>query len=51
MIDQVISHYRILEKLGMKYEGRFRQHIKKWGEYRDSENYGLLADEWKAQRL
>jgi RimJ/RimL family protein N-acetyltransferase len=42
---------RILEKLGMKYEGRFRQHIKKWGAYRDSENYGLLADEWKAQRL
>jgi RimJ/RimL family protein N-acetyltransferase len=42
---------RVLEKLGMKYEGRFRQHVKKWGEFRDTENYGLLADEWKAQRL
>jgi RimJ/RimL family protein N-acetyltransferase len=42
---------RVLEKLGMKYEGRFRKHVKKWGEYRDTENYGLLADEWKAQRL
>jgi len=42
---------RILEKLGMKYEGRSRQHIKKWGEYRDVENYGILADEWRAGRL
>jgi RimJ/RimL family protein N-acetyltransferase len=39
---------RILEKLGMKYEGRSRQHVKKWGEYRDVENFGLLADDWKA---
>lgn len=42
---------RILAKLGMKHEGRSRQHIKKWGEYRDSENYGILADEWRAGRL
>jgi len=42
---------RVLEKIGMKYEGRSRQHIKKWGEYKDLENYGLLADEWKAGRL
>ena len=42
---------RILEKRGMKYEGRERQHIKKWGEYRDSLIYGMLADEWKAARL
>ena len=42
---------RILEKLGMKYEGRSHHHIKKWGEYRDSENYGILADEWRAGRL
>ena len=41
---------KILKKLGMKYEGCFRQHYKKWGEYRDGENYGLLADEWKAAR-
>jgi [ribosomal protein S5]-alanine N-acetyltransferase len=42
---------RILEKLGMKHEGRSRHHIKKWNEYRDSENYGILADEWRAGRL
>ncbi|PWT72879.1 MAG: GNAT family N-acetyltransferase [Proteobacteria bacterium] len=41
----------VLEKIGMKYEGRWRQHIKKWGEYKDLENYGMLADEWKAGRL
>jgi ribosomal-protein-alanine N-acetyltransferase len=39
---------RILQKLGMKFEGRLRQHFKKWGEYRDGDNYGLLAAEWKA---
>lgn len=42
---------RVLEKLGMKYEGRFRQHVRKWGEYKDTDNYSLLADEWKAGRL
>ena len=40
---------RILEKLGMTYEGRSRQHIKKWKEYRDVENYGMLAEEWKVE--
>lgn len=37
---------RILRKLGMKYEGRFRQHILKSGEYHDLELYGLLASEY-----
>ena len=46
-----IASERILKNLGMKYEGCFRQHVKKWGEYRDSENYGILADEWRAGRL
>jgi len=41
----------IVEKLGMKREGCSRLHVKKWGEYRDVDNYGLLADEWKAVRL
>ncbi|HUN88169.1 MAG TPA: GNAT family protein [Terriglobales bacterium] len=42
---------RILEKFGMKHEGHSRQHFRKWGEYRDAENYGILADEWRAGRL
>lgn len=41
---------KILLKLGMRHEGRLRQHFKKWDEYRDSDNYGLLLEEWRAAR-
>ena len=30
-------------KIGMKYEGRLRGHICKWGESQDLECYGLLG--------
>jgi RimJ/RimL family protein N-acetyltransferase len=36
----------ILRKIGMKHEGCQRQHYLKWGEYVDSELYGILADEF-----
>jgi [ribosomal protein S5]-alanine N-acetyltransferase len=35
---------RVLEKIGMSHEGRFRQHIRKWDQFIDVENYGLLAE-------
>jgi RimJ/RimL family protein N-acetyltransferase len=38
---------RVLEKIGMRHEGRFRQHIRKWDKYIDVENYGLLAEEFR----
>lgn len=37
---------RVMEKLGMHREGMLRQHVKKWGQYEDIVNYGLLKDEW-----
>jgi len=40
---------RVMEKLGMKYEGTLRQHVKKWGEYEDLIYYGLLKDEYLNQ--
>jgi [ribosomal protein S5]-alanine N-acetyltransferase len=40
---------RILQKLGMKHEGTFREHICKWGEYLDVEVYGILAREYRDQ--
>lgn len=46
-----VASRRILEKLGMKHEGCFRQDVKKWGEYKDVDYFGLLASEWKAGRL
>ena len=36
---------RVLQKLGMRHEGRLRQHVKKWGMYLDLERFGLLRDE------
>lgn len=37
---------RVMEKIGMKYEGTLRQHVKKWGEYKDLAYYGLLKEEY-----
>lgn len=49
------SHYannpasgKILQKLGMQYEGRLSKHYYKWGEYVDVELYGLLASNYRA---
>jgi ribosomal-protein-alanine N-acetyltransferase len=38
--------WRIMEKIGMKYEGTLKQHVVKWGEYKDLTYYGILADEF-----
>jgi RimJ/RimL family protein N-acetyltransferase len=38
----------ILRKLGMKYEGCQRGHLRKWDEFVDSELYGILRHEWQA---
>jgi len=37
----------VLEKIGMRHEGRSRQHIRKWDRFVDLENYGLLAEEFR----
>jgi RimJ/RimL family protein N-acetyltransferase len=36
---------RVMLKLGMKHEGRQRQHVKKSGRFEDLELYGILAGE------
>ena len=36
----------VLLKLGMRYEGRVRQHIVKWDRYEDVLIYGMLRSEW-----
>jgi RimJ/RimL family protein N-acetyltransferase len=38
---------RVLEKLGMRYEGCQREHLRKWDQFVDSELYGILRQEWK----
>jgi [ribosomal protein S5]-alanine N-acetyltransferase len=38
---------RILQKLGMRYEGSQREHFRKWDQFVDSELYGILRREWE----
>jgi [ribosomal protein S5]-alanine N-acetyltransferase len=38
---------RLLAKLGMRYEGCRREHLRKWDEFVDSELYGVLRREWE----
>jgi [ribosomal protein S5]-alanine N-acetyltransferase len=36
---------RVMQKAGMLYEGRLRQHVKKWGRYEDLMVYGVLRED------
>ena len=40
---------RILKKLGMRYEGCQREHLRKWDQFVDSELYGILRREWEVR--
>jgi len=40
---------RVMEKIGMKYEGTLRQHVVKWGEYKDLAAYGCLKSDFAQQ--
>jgi RimJ/RimL family protein N-acetyltransferase len=42
---------RVLLKIGMKLEGRLRQHMEKWGEWHDLDVYGVLREEWEEGRV
>jgi [ribosomal protein S5]-alanine N-acetyltransferase len=54
-LHRIHAHYfagntaskRVLEKIGMRREGRSREHIKKWDRFINLENYGLLAAEFR----
>lgn len=38
---------RVVQKIGMTYEGRLREHYSKWGAFEDIEMYGVLREEWQ----
>jgi RimJ/RimL family protein N-acetyltransferase len=40
---------RVMEKIGMSHEGRRREHVLKWGEFLDLEEYAVLAEQWRAR--
>lgn len=37
---------RVLQKSGMRYEGRMRGHAERWGSFHDIEVYGILREEF-----
>lgn len=38
---------RVMEKLGMRHEGRLRQHVRKWDAFEDLEVRGILRSEFE----
>lgn len=40
---------RVMQKIGMTYEGTLRQHYKRWGEFIDVGVYGILRADYEAQ--
>lgn len=47
---QNVGSYRVMEKLGMRFEGTFRRYFKIGGHYHDVRFYSLLRDEWDTQQ-
>ena len=41
---------RVMQKLGLTYEGTLRRHFNKWGEFLDVAVYGILEPEWRAKQ-
>ncbi|WP_108670354.1 GNAT family N-acetyltransferase [Peribacillus acanthi] len=38
--------WKIMEKIGLKYEGTLKQHVVRFGEFHDLAHYGLLKEEY-----
>lgn len=43
-----VGSVRVLEKIGMRREGHFREHLLSHGVWRDSLLYAILEDQWPA---
>ena len=45
-----VASWRILERLGMRREAHFREHMRQRGQWRDSYLYAILEQEWCEQQ-
>jgi [ribosomal protein S5]-alanine N-acetyltransferase len=45
------SSIRVLQKIGMQFEGTLREHAKKDGLFKDINNYGMLCDDYTFKDL
>jgi RimJ/RimL family protein N-acetyltransferase len=41
---------RVMQAIGMLYEGRLRQHLKKWNKFEDVEIYGILKADYETTK-
>jgi len=41
---------KVMQKLGMDYEGSRKKHVRKWDKFEDLELYGILKEQWEIQR-
>ena len=41
---------RVMQKIGMAYEGCQRGHLRKWGQFEDVALYGILKEEYEARQ-
>jgi ribosomal-protein-alanine N-acetyltransferase len=56
-LERIHAHYfarnpasgKVMEKLGMQYEGILRNDIKKWGKFEDIKIYGILRSEYQSK--
>ena len=39
---------RVMQKLGMRFEGCRREHVRKWDGFEDVALYGILGSDWRA---
>ncbi|GLC89291.1 GNAT family N-acetyltransferase [Lysinibacillus piscis] len=39
--------WRVMEKIGLKYEGTLKQHVARFGQFHDLAYYGLLKEEFE----
>ncbi len=54
-LNRIFAHHmtnnpasgKVMEKIGMLYEGCCRQHVKRWGEYHDIKLYGILKSDYE----
>jgi ribosomal-protein-alanine N-acetyltransferase len=46
--DLNVGSWRVMEKCGMRQEGLFRQHMFFKDRLRDTRQYAVLAEDWKA---
>ena len=57
-LNRVYAHHfssnppsgRVMEKIGMKYEGECPQHFRKWDQFQDIRLYGILKSDYEARK-